>query len=230
MLRREALALYGRRLAETIATRRTFRPGALECLVTLWEVSWRPGQGEELETTWEAMFAVLRQRRPWRGPSFHPGWSAATFAPLVRTMGNARSVAALVLHVERAAGLTTLDTVAAGWGDFYGLVQTTNRHSPHALDALIVLPYARAASLAEHVRVVEWARGRNRDRGLPEDANARNPARWAYLPGTVPGDPFETRELGGSLLDPSAFGQSTNGSLDVDHSVDHTGVTSRVRA
>jgi|HubBroStandDraft_1064217.scaffolds.fasta_scaffold70662_1 hypothetical protein len=117
-------------------------------------------------------------------------------------MGNVRSVAAVVLHVKRTAGLT-LDVAARAWEGFCGLIYTTNRHSPHALDALIVLPYVRAASTMEHSRIVNWAQSRNRDRGLPSDPEARNPARWLYLPGTVPGHPFETIELDGDLLDPS---------------------------
>jgi hypothetical protein len=156
-----------------------------------------------LETTWSRFFDVLRTWRPFRGRFNHPGWVPATFAPMTRTLANVRSVAALVLHVE-GRGLA-VDDVARAWGDCYGLVQTTDRHTAETLSALVVVPYGRATSLQEHARVAEWAQTRSRGGGLPTDHGARNPARWLYLPGTVPGAPFEARMLDGDLLDPGAF-------------------------
>jgi hypothetical protein len=203
MLRREPLPLFGHRIARSLATARAPRVEVdqLECLVTLWETRWS-ARGEELATTWPEMLTVLRERRPWRGAS-HPGWSAASFAPGLRAPANVRSVAALVIHYA-AGPCVTLDRVADVWGTRYGLVQTTSVHSRHAHDAVLILPYARLATLAEHQRIAELAKDTSEREGLPVDPMMRNPARFFFLPGTVPGRPFETRDLSGRVLDPYA--------------------------
>jgi len=96
----------------------------------------------------------------------------------------------------------TLGSVGNAWGSKLGLLYTTNRHSADAHDFVAVLPYARAASPAEHVRIFAWARVRSRDAGLPVDPGAGSAARFFFLPGAVPGDPFEVHELVGKPIDP----------------------------
>jgi hypothetical protein len=201
MMRHVATQVFGRKVARALGTT-SWTGGHLgEAVVTIWPAWTNLHGGESLDVTWPYLFEVLRRWRPFRGQLYHPGWTAATFAPMARTSANVRSVSALVMHFERVPALTVKD-LAAAWGAFYGLVQTTNRHSRTALDALVILPYARAASLAEHRRVAVWSSLRNLARGIPPDPGARSPARWLYLPGTVPGYTFETCELAGPYLDP----------------------------
>ena len=97
MLRREAVPLFGLRVADALSASREGGDDAPEALVTLWEARWKFDGGEELGTDWPTMFDVLRERRPWRGAWHHPGWSPATFAPSVRTRACVRSVGALVV-------------------------------------------------------------------------------------------------------------------------------------
>lgn len=194
MLKREALPLYGRRLSEALAS-----PGG-DALLTLWASHWRADVGsEEVELAWEALFDVLRTRRPFRGRFDHPGFTAATFAPERRVLANVRAVSAVVLMFDRAAGVE-LDAFAEAWADHAGLLFTTNEHSSSSHAFVAVLPYARIVSADEHRQVVEALAVRSSREGRPFDPGTRNPARFAYLPGAIPGRPFETRTLTGTPI------------------------------
>jgi hypothetical protein len=198
VLKREALPLFGRRIARALTGNRS--PAEGEALVTLWEACHRVEGGEELSTTWPAFFEALRERRPWRGSWWHPGFSLATFAPNVRTRANVRSVTALVMTFRGVS----VDVLRARWGNCFGLVQTTHLHAPGRPSVRAVLPFARPASAAEHAAFAAWACRRSDEAGHRCEPDAANIAQFVYLPGAVPGSPFETAELCGAMLDPDA--------------------------
>lgn len=195
MLRREALPLYGREIADALASPRR---GAL---VTLWPHDWKDEGAEELESDWPAFFDVLRTRRPFRGRRNHPGFTACSFAPQSRVLLNIRAISAVVLVFGRAHRVSIGDFVSA-WSDRAGVVFTTAEHSSAAHSFVAVLPYTRLVALDEHREIAERLRVLACREGRPFDIGTRNPARFVQLPGTVPGRAFEVRDLGGVCLNP----------------------------
>lgn len=194
MLKREALPVFGRQLAAALSS-----PGG-DAAITLWRTQAAPPEeGEEIELSWPALFEILATRRPFRGRFHHPGWTPATFAPLMRTLASVRSVAAVVCMFTPSARVSVGAFVSA-WADHSGFVFTSGDHSSEAHAFTAVLPYARLVSLDEHRSAVERLGALSRRDGRPFEAGARNPARYVYLPGAVPGRPFEAHELRGSLL------------------------------
>ena len=194
MLRRECQPLYGRRVADALA-----RPRG-EARITLWPTHSRPSEGaEEMEVRWTDLFAILGEWRPWRGRFSHPGWCAATFAPAIRTPANIRSVSALVQRFDTVNGVS-IERFRDAWPRFEGLIYTTAEHTPARPSFVAVLAYARLVSGEEHRDAVERLGAQARREGRPFDPGARNPARFVYLPGAVPGRPFEAHELRGSLF------------------------------
>jgi hypothetical protein len=194
LLRREILPLYGSRVAAALS-----RPRA-ESRITLWPKHSRPSEGaEELEVSWADLFAILSEWRPWRGRFHHPGWCAATFAPAIRTPANIRSVSALVQRFDPVAGVSA-ERFREAWPSFEGLTLTTAEHTSTRPAFVAIWPYARLVSLDEHQSAVKNFAMLARGNGLPFDAGAGNAARFVYLPGVVPGQPFEVHELRGSPL------------------------------
>lgn len=197
MLRREANPLFGRRLGEIDRT------DDAEALVTLWPNRWQPEIGEELQTTWPSFLDVLTERRPWRGPHEHAGWSGATFSPMLRAPGNVRSVAALIGHVRR--GASRFSGIAKALSGLGGVLYSTHEHQEHAHAFTIVLPFARPASRQEHARAVEWL-----ERSLGARAETKGvliepqPGAFCYLPSWRPGQPWNTLRLNGAFLEPDA--------------------------
>lgn len=199
MLRREANPLFGRRLGALLGE--IDRTGDAEALVTLWPNRWQPGIGEELQTTWPAFLEVLSERRPWRGSHEHPGWSPATFSPMLRAPGNVRSVAAVVGRVRR--GASTFAAVACALSGLGGVLYSTHEHHELAHDFVIVLPFARPASRQEHARIVAWlGRSLGAWAGTKGVLVEPQPGAFVYLPSWRPGQPWSVRRSTGRLVDP----------------------------
>lgn len=191
MLRRECSPLYGARLANALARPRP------EARVTLWPARWRVTEGvEELEIGWDDLFAVLSEWRPWRGAFNHPGWSAATFAPASRTLQNVRSVSAIVQRFEANDGVS-VDAFVASWSAFEGIVYTGHEHAPLRPSFIAVIRHARCVSAREHEYVVHALGREARAVGAPFDPDSCNPARFIFLPGSLPGQEFRAVRLAG---------------------------------
>lgn len=100
-----------------------------------------------------------------------------------------------------AAGTgATLARFGDAWRNYRGLLFTAADHARAAHSFTAVLPYARLVSLREHQQSVRALTSIASRAGSPFDAGAWNSARFAYLPGTVPGRPFEAHDLGGSAM------------------------------
>lgn len=204
MIRRHAAQTFGRGVADALSSRRAIGLVRLPALVTLWSHASKIAEGgEELETSWEEFFDVLRARRPYRGPVDQPGFMASVVSPRARVVGNVRAVSALALRFGPDDG-AKLDDVATFFRRARGLVVTTNRHSLARHAFLVILPYERLASPAEHIRIASWAARTMQEARLPIDFGARNSARFLPLGGCIPGAPFAAIDLTGAPLDPGA--------------------------
>ncbi len=191
MLRREALPTYGRPLADALSA-----PGG-DAAITLWPNRFAPdAQGEEVELSWPTLYAVLANRRPYRGSANHPGWAPATFAPLLRVPANVRSVSALVFCFSPDAR-TRLDDFCASWSGVHGFAYTLAGHTPRANAFAAIFPYRRPISNDAHRRVVIALSSEASRRGRPFDYLAMNAARLIPLTGAIPGEEFCTRQIPG---------------------------------
>lgn len=120
---------------------------------------------------------------------------------MIRAPGNVRSVAAVIARGRR--GAATFGAVAAALADVRGILYSTHEHHEHAHDFVIVIPLARPASVAEHVRAARWC-----SRRLARDAGTKNvliegrAGTFCYLPSWQPGEPWHVRRLNGAFLDP----------------------------
>ena len=198
MLRREASQLFGPRLADALGA--SPDPSCIApALVTLWARMSQSSDGEELETSWTQFFDVLRERRPFRGAYYHPGWSPCALAPSVRAPANVRAVSALLMRFGRGSG-ARLSQAQNAFDGVHGLIVTTHRHSRAVPDFVAVLPYSRLVSSAEHRKLAVWAMKRAAARGLPRGHSAPNGAGFTFLTGVIPGAPFEVVELRGDAL------------------------------
>lgn len=201
MLRREAAPLYGRAIGALLSG--TALPADPEAFLTLWPNRWQVGLGEELHTTWPAFLDVLAERRPWRGAHEHPGFSAASFSPMLRALGNIRSVGAVIARVQR--GAASFAAVGAVLADVGGILYSTHEHRERANDFVIALPFSRPASTAEHRRAVRRVAGSFAARSDTKRVLVeQQPSAFCYLPSWVPGEAWHVRRLGGRFLDPSA--------------------------
>lgn len=189
MLRREANPLFGRTVASLLGV--ASRATGPEALVTLWANRWEPDAGEELQTTWHDFLDVLAERRPWRGPHAHPGWSACSFSPMVRAPANVRSVGAVLAHVRH--GASTFDYVASALADVAGIAFSTHEHVAVAHAFSIAIPFARPASVREHAAAGRWLARRLASKESKGVLIERQPYAFAYLPSWRPVPPVARR-------------------------------------
>ncbi|MEZ4297392.1 MAG: hypothetical protein R3B70_20675 [Polyangiaceae bacterium] len=135
------------------------------------------------------------------GEKTHPGWSPARFDPMHRAKANVREVSALVLDYDNPDGSKVAVTrVAEVWGQVYGLVHTSKRHTPTAPRWRIVLVLSRLVTPEEHARLWTWAAAEMRHMGVVVDASTRDASRFWFWPCRAEGGHFETRRLDGACL------------------------------
>lgn len=194
MLKREALPLYGPRLAKALAAPQA---GAI---ITVWP-NRASDAGEEVELGWEQLYDVLQTRRPFRGASDHPVWSPATFVPAIRAIANIRSISAVLLVFPNTARIGMSEFISA-WSSHAGMVVTSPDHDERAPSFAAMLTYNRLVSLTEHQATVTALQTEAARERRPFDPRARNPARYIFLPGAVPGRTFSAQELGGTPIAP----------------------------
>lgn len=118
------------------------------------------------------------------------------YAPGKRTDGK---VSILVIdydgeQVPMNAGLSAFDGVEC-------VGHTTYRHTPEAPRWRIVLPLASDIEEEDYERVHDVIRGMLDERGIPTDANLRNPAHNVFAPTCPPGAVRESKYQAGERLD-----------------------------
>lgn len=186
-------------------------------LVTFWPKlnAELPG-AEWAAPDWRAILDRLSQPRPFSGDFEHPGWSPARFDPCLRSLENLREATALCFDFDKG---TTIAEGLERFAPFFGLLHTTRSHTPEAHRFRVVLPLARAISRFEYYEL--WKRvsplaGR-------VDGQTKDPSRFWYLPGPMPGGEFLAERLNGEPLDPDewlAKPDPTARPVDVPRTVD----------
>ncbi len=152
---------------------------------------WEPGD-------WEPVLSRLEKPRPYAGDHEHPGWSAASFDGLRRSLETVRSVFALCLDYDEGE---SVKAVRQRLGGFYGLLHTTRKHKPEAPRFRVVLPLTRPVTAAEYSKL--WVRFA--DFAGSVDESPKDASRFWYLPGPKDGGEFEAHRLTGEPLDPDEW-------------------------
>lgn len=155
-------------------------------------------EGRTFELDWVQLFDRFERGGEFLGDN-HPGWSAARFDPPKRGLENVRQVSAVVLDYD---GGETLDAALALWGDYFGLLHTTRKHTPEAPRFRVILPFTRLVSPFEYAAI--WRRV-NAKAGGKLDPAPKDPSRFWYTPGAIKDGHFETRRLVGPPMDPDTI-------------------------
>jgi len=150
------------------------------------------GAARELE--WAELFTHFESEVAFKGDQ-HPGWSPAVFEDNKRGRDNVRHVFALVLDVD---GTWTLDGAQEAFGEFYGLIHTSKRHTASKHRFRVVLPLSRPVSAEEYDAL--WRRMNAHWPGRL-DPQAKDASRFWYTPGVLDDGLFETRRLSGHPID-----------------------------
>lgn len=149
--------------------------------------------GRVVETEWAELFERFSKPSAFLGTHDQPGWSAVACDPPQRGLEHVRRVYALVLDYDKGE---TIDGAISLWGEFFGFLHTTRKHTPDAPRFRVILPFSRPVSPFEYDAI--WRRMDVRTGGRT-DPQAKDASRFWYTPG---GEHFEVRHLGGAPLDP----------------------------
>lgn len=182
-------------------------------------------QGRFEPWTWVEVLHHVRTPELWPGsPTIAaseaqlPGWTFARYADDCRVASDDPTISAreTAARVREVWGLCVeyIDDPAVDpsrierwWGPWQYAAYTTAWHlrdmgeKPAGPRWRVMIPFTRAASLAEAIQVGEWARSPHRDAGIVDGLTAR-PWRYYAVPAVVPGGyRWEINE--GRFLDPS---------------------------
>lgn len=180
----------------------TGAPRTAPCVAryTAWPSLLEAKDGEAMETTWDSFFDALAEPPPpFSGDQKHGGWSPALFQPCHRARANVVSIHALVLDYDSG---NSIDSACQLWGDFYGFLHTSRRHTAEHPRFRVILPFTRPVTPAEFAVVWGWANEVARAAGQELDQAPKDPSRFWYLPAAAPGAPYVAHRLDGDPIDP----------------------------
>ena len=166
----------------------------MRAIVTRWPSLTDPA-GRAWEGEWEDLFDRFTVATNFRGDHDHPGWSAAVFDPPHRSLENVRAITAVVLDYDQGE---PIESAAALWGEFFGLLHTTRKHTPSSPRFRVILPLTRPVSAFEYGEI--WRRVSHRAGGKTDQAT-KDASRFWFTPGTN-GVEYVTRRLTGVPMDP----------------------------
>lgn len=153
--------------------------------------------GSVVQTDWQSLFDDFCRGAEFSGDLDHPGWSAAVFDPPRRGLENVRRVTAVVLDYD---GGETIEAATELWGEYYGLIHTTRKHTPAAPRFRVILPLSRPVSPYEYAGL--WRRVYARAGGRLDEA-PKDPSRFWFVPGS--NGEFRTVRLDGAFMDPDVI-------------------------
>jgi P4 family phage/plasmid primase-like protien len=171
------------------------------CIVTAWSSLKDSKSGTYLETTWDEWFSSsFSEAKPYQGDMRHPGWSAAIFEPCERAISNVAGLSALVLDYDDGG---SIESACEHWGDFYGLIHVTRKHTPDAPRFRIILPFTRVVTPDDYVILWRWAHDIAKAAGHTIDPAPKDISRFWYLPGMKSDAQYEHRRFHGHAIDPN---------------------------